>query len=554
IAAGFPPEQAAARLELAAPALSGTDFPARCEFLRSYGLEDPSVPVDHLDRIDRAWRAQAARVGPAEAGERVALAAGKPEALAELARAHPDPAALGSLLGEPGQEALRRVLHAGHPPVPAAFDLGRLEAALDQAGAKWEGDRRPVLEAYARTLAGSPDRVAGVSFLLELIGGRITGDAAAAALASVSRPLPGVDFQARVAAFRDLCRNADPVLDSKANRAPAFEVFAAEVRAGTPPDEAMTRIRSLSQALHAAGASWAGNTVPVLGLWSERLSGGPELEPARALLLDLLGRGVLGEGAAGSVLSVLDPVGNLTLSQRVDAFRSLCLQEGSPIHQDRAREAAFEALRKDVEAGTDPGVAAARLSRVGGDLAAAGATWSGHVTPVLTACGEVLSGGPELDPARELLARLIASGVYGEGAAGALRAVVPPAGDLDLRERVQVFEELRTGPLDQDYCREEAFEAFRRDLDGGADRRTAVDRLKELAGALEALEATMSGRILPLLESSGGLEEASRAFLLELVGRNATGWGAAGALRAVREPVGALSLSERVEAMRELCQ
>ncbi|GMU57421.1 MAG: hypothetical protein AMXMBFR33_65670 [Candidatus Xenobia bacterium] len=546
------PDQVADRLELASPAVEGVDALEHLQVLQAFGWQSE---LAGLKTADRALRFQTRQVGFAEAAGRLGqlAAAQRPELVAEFAKDSPDlgvlQAALEAKLAgcKPGE-----ALSSRPSPHQTFLELNALADELKAAGGTWYGHTQPLFRAYARC---KPE-AEGLSFLHQLVRHGVFGDEAAGCLAAVLAPVGNLTLADRARSFQELVLG-HPVLDQSQVRLPAYQAWAAEVQSGASPQEASQRVGQLADALQASKQTWYGHITPVFRAHS-RLAAGNEAH--RALLVELAGQGVVGEPGMACLKRVLQPCGNTSLDERMQAMRELTMQAGSPLSETNCREATMKAWRAEVEAGASPAEATSRLQSLSELLVKNKITWYGYVLGALSTHEKHLVGTTERAERQAFLESLLSQQILGDELVGVFEQVAAPLGGTTLGERIAAFQELTADkPFGQNVSRIAAMSAWRAELEAGTDKAEALERLQELAGAMKQGQMEWYGHVSAALEGyqdslAGGPElDGGRALLGRLVRGGLPGEESASVLESVMEPVAGLTLEQKAEELERLC-
>lgn len=383
-------------------------------------------------------------------------------------------------------------VQAGATPEEALARVREVGDALQQSKQTWHGYVGPVLRAQARHAAGSDQARA---FLCEMVGGGVVGPTALASLGKVMAPCSATTVEERMQAYRDVAMTEGPLAGC---REVVIEAWRVDVEAGTSPARATERLQAVGATLEQHKVTWYGSVSPVLEAHARHLAGGKD----PAFLRELIVQGVVGDDLFGVLDQVLPDLAGTTLEQRQQAYRQLAGRE--PLSQPGARQACMAAWRAEIQAGTSPSDASSRLERLADSMKQGKVTWNGYVSAVLDSYAETLAGGPELDPARALAGRLLASGQAGTEVAVVLGAVVEPAARLTLPERVQEFERLclvPEHPFNQNGVREPAFRALASALEAGVPLEEARTHLLELARVASEKKITWSGYLAGMLNA-----------------------------------------------------
>ncbi len=544
------PDQVADRLELASPA---GDALAHLQVLQAFGWQSE---LAGLKTADRALRFQASQVGFAEAASRLGQLAAiqRPELVAEFAKDSPDLGVLQTVLEaklggcKPG-EALR----SRPSPHQAFLELNALADELKAAGGTWSGHTQPLFRAYARC---KPD-AEGLNLLHQLVRHKVLGDEGAGCLAAVLAPAGNLTLADRARSFQELVLG-HPVMDQGQVRLPAYQAWAAEVQSGASPQEASQRVRQVADALQASKQTWYGHIAPVFRAHS-RLAAGNEAH--RALLVELAGKGVVGDPGMACLKRVLQPCGNTSLDERMQALRELTLQTDSPLAEANCREGAMKAWRAEVQAGTSPSEATSRLQHLSELLVKNKITWYGHVLGALSTHEKHLVGTAEHPERQAFLETLLSQQIAGDELVGVFEQVAAPLDGTTLGERIAAFQELTADkPFGQNVCRIAAMAAWRAELEAGTDKTQALERLQTLAGAMKQGKMEWYGHVSAALEGyqdnlAGGPElDGGRAFLGRLVGAGLSGDESAAVLESVMEPVAGFTLEQKAQELERLCQ
>ncbi len=367
-------------------------------------------------------------------------------------------------------QAFQAEVTAGSTPREAFQRLEWLDNQLSPQA--YSSSSRSAIEAYSRWASG-PNRETNRQRLAVLFESGLSGSELALALKQVS------DIQPEDWEFYQSFILTKPHYNRPSVREQVFGAYLAERGQGTQKEETAARLERLGEAVVATRPYNSALAETFRG-YATYLAGGPDKEPARLYLQELIEEGIEASERTRLLNLVLRPVDGLTLGEKLQTARRFASHADRNFLNSASRQLLLECCWAEVEAGTPLEKAVRRLESLEDPVLSS----RSQLLNTLVAYRDHLCGGEELQPLREFLLELAAKGVAGSELQQAVECLTP--------DRIRAYRRvvLDQKDINRDGIRGPAFEVYLKEVERGCSEEQAEAIVKNLLQAHQKVKST----------------------------------------------------------------